>query len=97
MAGDQRHRRLYTRMIPLAPLLKPPLQVEIGQSSEARNVSHALGVRAMTGIAGHNVGFRNSIEINRSSPGREIPVAVIGRFRDERSKINRQIARLTRA
>src|SRR5450631_3118924 len=91
MARSQRHRRLYARMIPLAPLLKPALQVEIGQSSQARNVPHALGVRAMTGITGHNVVFWNSIEIDCSSPGREILVAIIGGFRGDRRKIDCQI------
>src|ERR1700730_280791 len=81
MARNQRHRRLYARMISLAPLLKPALQVEIRQSSQARNVSHALGIRAMTGVTGHNIGFRNSVEIDCSSPRREIPVAVIGGLR----------------
>jgi hypothetical protein len=68
------------RMISFAPLFEPPLQVEIDQSSQPGNVSHALGVRPMTRIAGHNVGFRNSVEIDRSSPNRETPVAVIGGF-----------------
>src|ERR1700731_1626997 len=61
MARHHRHRRLRARMISLAPLLKPALQVEIGQSPQARNISHALGVRAMTGIAGHDIGFRDSL------------------------------------
>lgn len=80
-AGNQRHQRLYARMISFAPLLEPALQIEIGQSSQTRNVSHTLGVRAVTGIAGHNVGFRNPLQIDCSSPGREIPVAVVGSFR----------------
>src|ERR1039458_3362279 len=47
MARNHRHRRLRTRMIVLAPLLKPALQIEIGQPPQARDISHALGVGAM--------------------------------------------------
>src|SRR5664280_800228 len=92
MARNHRHRRLRTRMIALAPLLKPALQIEIGQSPQARNISHALGVGAMTGIAGHDIGFRDSIQVDRSSPRRERAVAVIGAFRRDRCKIICQIS-----
>jgi hypothetical protein len=43
-------------MVPLAPLLKPCFQVEIGQSPETRNVPHAHAVRTVTGVTGSNVG-----------------------------------------
>ena len=55
-------------MISFAPLLEPVLHVEIGQPSQPRNISHALGIRAMTGVAGYNIGFRNSVDEDRSSP-----------------------------
>jgi hypothetical protein len=41
------------------------LEVAIGEFPQARNISHALGVRAVTGIAGHDVGFRSSLQCRR--------------------------------
>src|ERR1035437_7445176 len=52
-AGNHRHRRLWSRMISLAPFLEPPLQVEIRQPSETRNLSYALATRATASTAGH--------------------------------------------
>src|SRR5665213_2363693 len=47
---DHRHRGPCARMISLAPLFEAALQVEIGQSAQTRNISHALGIRTMAGI-----------------------------------------------
>src|ERR1700676_4871598 len=91
MAGNHRHRRPRARMVSLPPLLKPSLQIKIGQSSKTRNLPHALGVGAVTGIAGHDIGFRNSPQINRSAPGGEIPGAVIGGLRSDLSEIDCQV------
>jgi hypothetical protein len=50
------------RMKTLTPPIEPTFQVEMGHSFQRKNdVSHALGNRAMTGITGHNIGFRNSL------------------------------------
>ena len=78
-------------MISLAPFLKPPLQVEIGQSSETRDLSHALATRAMAGKAGYDVGVRNSLQVNRLSLCCESPTSIMGGFRRQRCKIIRQI------
>ena len=79
-------------MISLAPFLEPPLQVEIGQSSETRDLSHALATRAMAGKAGHNIGVRNPLQVDRLSLCGEGPTSIMGGFRWQRCKIIRQIS-----
>src|ERR1700693_3568606 len=78
VACDHRHRRPGGRMISLAPLLEPALEIEIGQASETRDISHAFCVRTVAGIAGHDIGFRNPFHIDRSAARRERIVAIIG-------------------
>jgi hypothetical protein len=68
-------------MIPFAPLLEPPFQVGVRQSSQTGNFSDAISIGAMTSNAGNNIGIRESVLIYRSSCGRERPVSVIGGFR----------------
>src|SRR6185437_4267340 len=78
-------------MISLAPLFQPPLDIKIGQSSEARDVSHALAIGAVTGIAGNDVGFRDPLHEDPFSLCSERTVAVIGGFRPDRREIISQI------
>jgi hypothetical protein len=54
-------------MISLAPFIESALQVEIGQSPETRNLSHALAAGVVAGKARYNIGLRNSLEVNRLS------------------------------
>src|ERR1700730_7910856 len=89
-AGSQRHRRPWSRMISLAPFFEPALQVEIGHSSETRYLAHALASRAMAGEACDDIGFRNSLQVNRLSSFRERPMSIMGGFRRQRRKIVRQ-------
>src|SRR5271169_937037 len=79
-------------MISLAPFLEPALQVEIRHSAETRDLAHALASRAMAGEACHNIGFRNSLEVNRLSPFYERPRSIMGGFGRQRCKIIRQIS-----
>src|ERR1700687_1163227 len=79
-------------MISLAPSLEPALQVKIGQSSETRDLAHALASRAMAGETCHNIGFRDSLKVDRLSPFRESPTSIMGGFRRQRCKIIRQIS-----
>ena len=51
-------------MVTLAPLLEPRFQVEVGQSAETRDISHAHAVRTVAGIAGNDVGFGNSLHVD---------------------------------
>ena len=80
-------------MISLSPLLKPALQVEIGQSSQARNIS------ARPRRSGHDRHSRTRYWLPEFPPYRSfVPatraiVAIIGGFRRDRRKIVCQIAR----
>jgi hypothetical protein len=44
LVGPPLRRIEWSRMISLTPFLEPALQVEIGQSSETRDLSHALAM-----------------------------------------------------
>jgi hypothetical protein len=86
---NHRHRRLRTRMIAVALLLKATLQAEIGWSAQTRNV---FDIRIVTGIAGHDTAFRISRRVDRPSPRIEIAVAVISGLEWDPSKHVCQIA-----
>src|SRR5665213_4174732 len=87
------HRRCGAGMISLAPLLKPPFQIGIGQSTQARNVSDALGIGAMAGVAGHDVGLWNSLHINGAASGNEVAIPVVGGPWRQGGKINGEVTR----
>jgi hypothetical protein len=67
------------------------LRVEIGHSSETRNLAHTLAGLAVAGDACHDIGFRNSLEVNRLSPFHEHPTSIMGGSRWQRGKIIREI------
>ena len=79
-------------MVSLAPLLESSFQVSVRKSSEARNVANTLGIGAMAGSARHDVDFRNTLQVNLSSDGREFPHSVIGGFGGQHRKIDSEIA-----
>ena len=75
----------------MVPLLQSSFQVSVRKSSEARNVANALGVGAMAGSARYDVDFRNSLQVNLSSDGREFPHPVIGGFGGQHRKVDSEI------
>src|SRR5215471_176511 len=93
LPGHDWHRCALTRMVALAPLLKPCLQIGIGQTSETRDIPYTLAIRTVTGIAGRDVGLGNSGHIDGPAARGEIPVSVIGRPGRNRRKIVGEIAR----
>ena len=50
-------------MVSFSPLLEFPFQIVVRQSSQTRNLSNALSIRAMTNSAGHSIGIRISVLI----------------------------------
>src|SRR6516225_1478109 len=92
-ARNDGHWGANSRMISLAPLLKPRLEVEIGQAAKTRYLPYPLGVRTVAGITGRDVGFGNAIHVNRLALRHQTWIPVLGWLGRDCRKVSREISR----
>src|SRR4029078_8198525 len=88
-----RHRMSCGRVVSVAPLLQPLLQVSVAQASQAWDFAYALGTRAMAGPKSRYIQIWNTFLVYRSSGCDEFAISVACRFRRYRGQVICQITR----